>query len=55
MTLGEFLKWVDIEKDKDKVLIFHDRMGGWCNFNNGVGKLGERLILYEDTNVLFDD
>lgn len=47
MTLGEFLKWVDIEKDKDKELIFLDSMGDWRNFHKGVGKSGEHIILYE--------
>ncbi len=49
MTLGEFLKWVDIEKDKDKELIFLDNMGDWRNFHKGVGESGEHIILYEET------
>ena len=51
MTLGDFLKWVDIEKDKDKVLIFLDRVGDLCNLNRGVGKSGENIILFEDINA----
>lgn len=54
MTLGEFLKWVDIEKDKDKVLIFLDNMGDWRNFHNGVGKSGEHIILYEECHLMTD-
>ena len=55
MTLNDFLKRVNVVKDGDKVMVFKDRLGGWCNLTGEVGKTEGTLIIYEDTDILFDD
>ena len=54
MTVGDLLRQLENE-DKDKVVLFKDSMNGWCNLKAGIGKTETCVVVYEDTDVPFDD
>ena len=47
MTLGDFLKRVDIERDKDKMLILSDHIG-WINIDY-ISNDKDFIEIYPDT------
>lgn len=53
MTIGDLLKRLDIEKDKDKVIVFVDKSGGWSNID--LEGVTDTTILITDSPILFDD
>ena len=53
MTIGDLLKRLDIEKDKDKVIVFVDKSGGWSNID--LYAVTDTTILITDSPILFDD
>lgn len=52
MTLNDFLKRIDIEKDKDKMIIFSDGVG-WTNV--WFEKNENNIIIIPDKNEIFSD
>lgn len=53
MTIGDLLKRFDIEKDKDKVIVFVDKSGGWSNID--IEGVTNTTILISESPILFDD
>ena len=52
MTVEDFLKRIDPEKDKDKMLIFDDGEG-WSNIN--VSKGESQIVIRADCSSPFSD
>lgn len=53
MTLGDFLKRVDIEKDKDKMILL-DCGDGWANVTM-TNNEHEPIYIKEDNTIPFTD
>ena len=53
MTVGDLFKRFNNEKDKDKVILFVDKNGGWSNIN--VEAVTDTVILITESPILFDD
>ena len=53
MTIGDLFKRFDNEKDKDKVIVFVDKRGGWSNID--LEAVTDTAILISESPILFDD
>lgn len=54
MTLNDFLKRIDIEKDKDKMLLWCDGVG-WSNLEVKIGEGDIKLLPCKDNSPFSSD
>ncbi len=55
MTLGDFIKRVDLERDKDKIVLFRDELCGWCNTELEVSDDYIVITMSNDNSPFSDD